>query len=72
MERKQRVVSEMPHLDSCKDCRFLTQGCTVPGGICVFREIKGVLGPRVGDLLENVGIIQPGWDVVQAATPPGN
>lgn len=54
--------SEMPHPISCANCQFLAQGCIVPGGVCVRREVKGVPGHRVGDVLESVGIIKPGWN----------
>jgi len=65
--QEQSTFSEMPHPVSCEGCPFLARGCTVPGGVCVRREIKGVPGRRVGDVLEGVGVIEPGWRVSSAS-----
>lgn len=62
MKDRQSAFREMPHPVSCEGCPFLTQGCTVPGGVCVRREVKGVPRHRVGDVLESVGVIEPGWN----------
>jgi len=69
--KRQRRISEMSQSGNCGGCPFLTNGCTVPGGTCIYRQVQGAPGHYVGDVLENVGIIQPGWDVVLAASSIG-
>ncbi len=65
MERKafrQRKLGEMTS-DGCKGCHFLDNwACHVPGGTCIHRSIDGVPGQFVGDILANVGAIDPKWD----------
>lgn len=53
----------------CIACRFCIGGtCFVLGGTCVYRKIHGVPGHYVGDILENLDIIESGWDNFE--TPP--
>lgn len=44
-------------------CPYYGKGnCLVPGGVCVYREIEGIEGYFVGDLLERLGHIGPDWE----------
>ena len=59
MKRQPRIL-EMA-TENCEDCPFHERGCEVPGGTCIYRAINGVPGHYVGDILQNVGIIEDGW-----------
>lgn len=63
MPRRQKQITEMPNEQTCRMCNFYTEGCTVPGGTCVFRQIMGIPGHYVGDILANAGVIEPGWEI---------
>lgn len=58
IEVRQKIFREFPS-DNCDGCYFLGRyGCTVPGNTCIYREIKGVPGRYVGDVLKDCGIIK--------------
>jgi len=62
MPNRQSLIHESVST-RCIGCRFCTAGdCFVPGGTCVYRKIDGVPGHYVGDVLENAGLVKPGWD----------
>lgn len=60
---RQRKVFEMPS-SACTRCDFHSYwgGCGVPGGTCLKREVKGVPGHYVGDILVNAGVIPDDWE----------
>lgn len=67
MKRRAEKITEMPN-SSCEGCRFYSCDdgtCQVPGGTCVFRSISSVPFHWVGDVLENVGVIEPGWHLFE-------
>lgn len=56
---RQLAIRENPNPQTCAACQFYVNGaCTIPGGACHLREISGVPGFTVGDLLAEVGVLK--------------
>ncbi len=56
---RQLTIRENPNPQTCAPCSFYVNGaCTIPGGACHRREIAGIPGFTVGDLLTEVGVLK--------------
>jgi hypothetical protein len=79
-----KIIVEETHELMCARCPFnilevneeadsVSLRCNVPLGTCAYRPINGLTGHYVGDLLEQAGLIDSGWDkdVCSSQIPAG-